>query len=74
MRKIYNVPLSRGYSCEVLEEIDDVGNNIEIIGNYSKSNYNATAIVNKNGIAPTVRENHGQVTGILVEIEVDNGE
>ena len=26
----------------------------------------ATAIVNKNGIAPTVRENHGQVTGIIV--------
>lgn len=25
-----------------------------------------TAIVSKYGIAPTIRENHGQVTGILV--------
>lgn len=61
------IDLKRGYSVEVNEiEKEDV-NEIDILGNYSKSNYNATAIVNKNGIAPTVRENHGQVTGIIVK-------
>lgn len=69
-RNKYVIPLARGYSCEVLEEINDVGNNIDILGNYSKSNYNATVIVNKNGIAPCVRENHGQVTGILMEVTI----
>ena len=42
------------------------GDEIVVLGNYSKSNYNATAIVSVYGVAPTVRENHGQVTGILV--------
>ena len=37
---------------------------IVILGNYSKSNYNATPIVSVYGIAPTVRENHGQITAI----------
>jgi len=37
---------------------------IKIIGNYSPSGYMATSIVDKDGIAPTVRENHGQVTAI----------
>lgn len=31
----------------------------------------ATAIVNKYGIAPTVRENHGQVTAIVVEVKLN---
>lgn len=40
---------------------------IYILGNYSKSDYMATAIVSKYGVSPTVRENHGQVTGIIVD-------
>ena len=59
-----SVLLKRGYSVEVAYEADNPGAKIDIIGNYSKSNYLATAIVNKNGICPTVRENHGQVTAI----------
>lgn len=35
-----------------------------VLGNYSKSNYEATNIVSIYGIVPTIRENHGQVTGI----------
>lgn len=35
---------------------------IKVIGNYSPSNYNGTCIVDNDGLAPTVRENHGQVT------------
>lgn len=32
------------------------------IGNYSPSNHNASRIVDQNGIAPTVKENHGTIT------------
>ena len=60
------INLKRGYAVEVNYEKDNA-DGINIIGNYSKSNYLATAIVNKNGISPTVRENHGQVTGIIVK-------
>ncbi len=59
------INLKRGYAVEVNDEKEKV-KGIDKLGNYSKSNYLATAIVNKNGIAPTVRENHGQVTGIVV--------
>lgn len=60
-----SVILKRGYSVNVSEESQDIDTVIDIIGNYSKSNYKGTAIINKYGIAPTVRENHGQVTGIV---------
>lgn len=49
-----------------------MGGGITVLGNYSKSNYNATAIVSKYGIAPTVRENHGQVTAIVEVINEQN--
>lgn len=35
------------------------------IGNYSPSNHNASRVVDANGIAPTVMENHGTVTAIV---------
>lgn len=35
---------------------------INTIGNYMPSGHNASRIVNSNGIAPTVKENHGTVT------------
>ncbi len=59
-----SIPLKRGYSVDVSTYEPD-STEIDSIGNYSKSDYNATPIVNKNGIAPTVRENHGQVTAII---------
>lgn len=37
---------------------------IEVIGNYSPSGHDASRIVNSNGLAPTVKENHGTVTAI----------
>ena len=37
---------------------------IVMIGNYSKSNHNASRIVDKNHSAPTVMENHGTITAI----------
>ena len=57
------VSLKRGYSIEVKEEKGET-NKVDYIGNYSKSNFNQTSIVGKNGIAPTVTENHGQVTSV----------
>ena len=63
---VVKVPLKRGYSVEVRPELFDT-TEIDIIGNYSKSDYNATPIVGKNGVAPTVRENHGQVTAITTK-------
>ena len=57
------VSLKRGYSIEAKEEKDET-NKVDYIWNYSKSNFNQTSIVGKNGIAPTVTENHGQVTSV----------
>lgn len=67
---ITNVPLKRGYSCSVKEEQNNV-DGVDVIGNYSKSNYSQTSIVNKNGNAPTFTENHGQVTAISVYTDVE---
>lgn len=35
---------------------------IEVIGNYMPSGHDASRVVNSNGLAPTVKENHGTVT------------
>jgi len=68
---VVKVPLKRGYSVDVKEESPNT-EEIDVIGNYYKSNYNATPIVGKNGIVPTVRENHGQVTAVVVKDKVGN--
>ena len=44
--------------------------NIEVIGNYSPSNRDASRIVHCNGIAPTVKENHGTVTATNVGLRI----
>lgn len=41
-----------------------VGDAIKIIGNYMPSNHDASRVVDIDGIAPTVKENHGTVTAI----------
>lgn len=43
---------------------------IEVIGNYSPSNHEASRIVNSNGLAPTVKENHGTVTATNVDYKI----
>lgn len=63
------IPLKRGYDCEVKQEQTET-DQIDVIGNYSKSNYVQTSIVGKNGVAPTVTENHGQVTAILDYVDL----
>lgn len=51
---------------------DDIGvvvnePKVNIVGNYSPSNHNASSIVDSNGIAPTVMENHGTITATVVK-------
>ena len=42
-------------------------NKIIVLGNYSNSNHDASRIVDRGGIAPTVKENHGTVTATIVK-------
>ena len=37
---------------------------IIVLGNYSPSGHDASRIVDVNGVAPTVKENHGTVTAV----------
>ena len=37
---------------------------IIVLGNYSPSGQDASRIVDENGVAPTVKENHGTVTAV----------
>ena len=48
-----------------LKERFDSEPKIKVIGNYSPSNHDASRIVDVNGLAPTVKENHGTVTAIV---------
>ena len=66
------VGLKRGYACSIKTEETET-DDIDILGNYSKSDYNGTMIVGKNGSAPTVRENHGQVTAIPIKNATKKG-
>ncbi len=70
--KVKDIKLKRGYKCQVKKEKEDV-KGIDVIGNYSKSNFTQTSIVNKNGVAPTITENHGQVTAIVDKPQVLGG-
>jgi site-specific DNA-cytosine methylase len=43
---------------------------INVIGNYSPSGYDASRIVDNQGIAPTVKENHGTVTATINNLRI----
>ena len=47
------------------EEMNKSG--IIVLGNYSPSGHDASRIVDENGVAPTVKENHGTVTAVATE-------
>lgn len=42
---------------------------IKVVGNYSPSGHDASRIVDGDGLAPTVKENHGTVTAVLEPIK-----
>ena len=50
-----------GNDVGVVVKEDD---SVVVVGNYSPSGHHSHSIVDKNGVAPTVMENHGQVTAI----------
>ena len=52
----------------MIQTLDTQGGNnkgVVVLGNYSPSNHEASRIVDTDGIAPTTKENHGTVTGIV---------
>lgn len=63
-----NIKLKRGYDIKITEPQEDT-TDIDVVGCYAKSNYQGSAIVGIGGVSPTVRENHGQVTGIVIQRE-----
>lgn len=44
-------------------------NKIQVVGNYMPSGHDASRIVDEDGLAPTVKENHGTVTAVLQKFE-----
>ena len=51
-------------------KISDVENKIKVIGNYSPSGHDASRIVDSDGLAPTVKENHGTVTATNISLRI----
>lgn len=43
---------------------------IEVLGNYSPSGHDASRIVHPEGLAPTVKENHGTVTATIQRVDI----
>ena len=43
---------------------------IEVVGNYSPSGHDASRIVSADGLAPTVKENHGTVTATIHNLRI----
>jgi len=48
---------------------EECDNKIQVVGNYMPSGHDASRIVDENGLAPTVKENHGTVTSVLERFE-----
>ena len=57
-----------GSSDTILKREDN--NKIKVIGNYMPSGHDASRVVDSNGIAPTVKENHGTVTATNVDFKI----
>lgn len=50
----------KGISCD---------NSIKVLGNYMPSGHDASRIVDAEGLAPTVKENHGTVTAVAINFK-----
>lgn len=55
-----NYEFPKGKECD---------NKIQVVGNYMPSLHDASRIVDEDGLAPTVKENHGTVTAVLQRFE-----
>ena len=58
--------VQKGLNQTLKTSCDDVGVGVKV-GNYSPSGHNAASIVDSQGIAPTVMNNHGTITAIAEE-------
>lgn len=69
MEHLYKAQYNNRYICTdekmINGIIDSDTNSIIVRGNYMPSNHDASRIVDEEGIAPTVKENHGTVTGVV---------
>ena len=62
-----------GYRQPLVTTDDNISNDeikINVIGNYSPSGHDASRIVDENGLAPTVKENHGTVTATMQNLRI----
>ena len=66
-------PVGNAGGFSYLYAVNDT-NKIKVVGNYMPSNHDASRIVDTNGIAPTVKENHGTVTAVLIDDTYKNRE
>ena len=70
-RKDEGLRFFKGDYVGALRTIDACGDKrviepvINVVGNYSPSNHDASRIVDVQGLAPTVKENHGTVTAVV---------
>jgi len=76
--KDYGIPQNRervftvsilGKESYEFPEGDKCENSIKVVGNYMPSGHDASRIVDENGLAPTIKENHGTVTAVLQSFE-----
>lgn len=58
-----------GSSATVLK-VEETPKKINVLGNYMPSEHNASRVVDSNGIAPTIKENHGTVTATNVDFRI----
>lgn len=67
---MYSEQFDETTNAEPLITKEPVKPTIDVIGNYSPSNHDASRIVSSDGIAPTVKENHGTVTATNVGLKI----
>ena len=70
-----NFDLQKGM-IQTIKTSPDIGvvvkDEIIVIGNYSPSGHDASRIVHPDGIAPTVKENHGTITATIVNGDINH--
>lgn len=65
---ISNIDKKRGtVQKEMISTLKTSPIGVVILGNYSPSGHNASRVVDTDGLAPTVMENHGTVTAVAVK-------
>ncbi len=70
----YNKKVKKDVAGTITTRVSESNNTfVAVIGNYSPSKHNASRVVDPEGIAPTVMENHGTVTAIPIKNATKKG-